>query len=445
MGSLHDSVVKVSNFFSTGIWRVDTRTLSGPSALLIRPLRILALSVQGFIKDNCALRASALTFYSLLSVVPVMALLFGVAKGFGLEQRLETMLYERLAGQEEVLEKIITFSRTLLENTKGGVIAGIGVILLFWSAIKLMGHIERALNEIWRVKPRTFIRRFTDYMAIMIISPLLLIVSSSVNVYITTQIKAMAGEMVVVRMVGPVILMALKLLPFGLIWILFVMLYMVMPNTRVRLISCVIAGAIAGVAFQVLQGVYINAQVLVAKYNAIYGSFAALPLFLMWLQLSWMIVLYGAQIAFAHQHVGHTAMLVEIDKTSAETQKLFAVHLLKHIIERFQQGSAAQTAEQISKELHLPNGMAARLLQRLVDGGMVSMVTNGRQTDFGFQPARDIQAITLADLLSTWDKVGHDPACPTDSDSRLGRIREKMAQIHEDIERSQANCPIKDL
>jgi membrane protein len=445
MASMHDRVSKISDFLSTGIWRVDPRTLHGSNALLIRPLRIIALSVQEFIKDNCALRASALTFYSLLSVVPVMALLFGIAKGFGLEQRLETMLYERLAGQEEVLDKIITFSRSLLENTKGGVIAGIGVLLLFWSAIKLMGHIEKALNEIWKVKPRTFVRRFTDYLSVMIISPLLVIVSSSVNVYITTQIKAMAGEMVVVRMVGPFILMMLKLLPFGLIWILFVMLYMVMPNTRVRLTSSVIAGAIAGVAFQLLQGIYISAQVLVARYNAIYGSFAALPLFLMWLQLSWVIVLYGAQIAFAHQHVSHAAMLVDIENTSSETQKLFAAHILKHIIERFQKGSAPQTAEQISKALRLPNGMAAQLLQRLVDSGMVSMVTNGRQTDFGFQPARDIQGITMADLLSTWDKVGRDPAWPTESDSRLGRIQEKMLQIREDIGKSQANCLIKDI
>jgi membrane protein len=445
MASMHDRVSKVSDFFSTGIWRVDTRTLHGSSAFLIRPLRIIALSVQEFIKDNCALRASALTFYSLLSVVPVMALLFGIAKGFGLEQRLETLLYERLTGQEEVLEKIITFSRSLLENTKGGVVAGIGVILLFWSSIKLMGHIEKALNEIWKVKHRSFIRRFTDYLSIMIISPLLVIVSSSVNVYITTQIKAMAGEMVVVRMVGPFILMMLKLLPFGLIWILFIMLYMVMPNTRVRLTSSVIAGAIAAVVFQLLQGTYISAQVLVARYNAIYGSFAALPLFLMWLQLSWMIVLYGAQIAFAHQHVGHAAMLVDIENTSSQTQKLFAVHILKHIIERFQKGSAPQTAEQISKALRLPNGMAAQLLQHMVDGGMVSMVTNGRQSDFGFQPARDIHGITMADLLSTWDKVGRDPAWPTESDSRLGRIQEKMLRIQEDIGKSQANCLIKDI
>jgi membrane protein len=445
MRKLQGRASTISKFFSTGIWQMDPKKLSGPRAVLVRPLRVLALTVQGYVKDNCALRASALTYYSLLSVVPVMALVFGIAKGFGLEQRLQNQLYERLAGQEEVLGKIITFSRSLLENTKGGVIAGIGVILLFWSAIKLLGHIEKALNEIWKVKPRSFIRRFTDYLSIMVICPLLVIVSSSVNVYITTQIRLMTGELMLLRIASPAIFFVLKLLPFGLIWLLFIMVYMVMPNTRVHFSSSAIAGVFAGTAFQLFQGVYISTQVVVARYNAIYGSFAALPLFLIWLQLSWMIVLFGAQIAYAHQHVSHSAMLLDIRKLSSATQKLYAVYILRHIIENFQKGIPPSTIDQISRSLKLPDSVVAHLLRRLVAGGMVSIVSNGQQSNLAFQPARDVQTITIADVLAAWDNVGCDPVVPPGSDSHLGPIQERLAAIREDIARSGANCLINQL
>jgi membrane protein len=444
MQKIQDSASKASRFLTQEIWRIETGELSGIKTFFISILRIISLTVHKFIKDNCALRASALTFYSLMSVVPMLALAFGIAKGFGLEQRLEYQLYQRLTGQEEVLKLIIAFARGLLENTKGGVIAGIGVAILFWSAIRLLGNIEKALNEIWKVTPRTFIRRFTDYLTIMIVSPILVIVSSSVTVYITTEVKAITGKLAVLKMASPLIFFMLKLLPFGLIWLLFIMVYLVMPNTQVRLLSGAIAGVIAGTIFQIFQGIYISAQVIVAKYNAIYGSFAALPLFLIWLQLSWIIVLAGAQIAYAHQHAGHGHLAIEARKASDRTRKIYGLMILKYIIGCFEKGASAPSVKQISSALHLPIAMVIQLLQALKECSLISEVIGNQSNTQTFQPARDIQTITVSHFLASWERVGRNPIL-SKTVEELTRIEGTLEQIGETIERSQGNRLVKDL
>lgn len=437
---------KIMRFFAHDIWQLSKDELSKPKALLLKPIRILIFSIKGYMRDNCILRASALTFYSLLSVVPVVAMAFGIAKGFGLEQRLEKQLFLRFAGQEEVISKIIDFARSLLENTKGGLIAGIGVVILFWSAIKVLSHIESALNHIWKVKARSFIRKFADYISIMIISPLLVIVSSSVNVFITTQVKAIAGKLALLHSASPVIYAGLKLLPFGLIWLLFIMIYMVMPNTQVRFRSALIAGVIAGTIFQIAQGFYINAQMVVSKYNAIYGSFAALPLFLIWLQLSWMIVLLGAEIAYAHQHVNNYAMAVGYHDASQDFRRRYALHILRLIIARFKEGGAPLTAGQITKILKAPFLLVEQLLDQLRESGVVSAVEHKKANGPpAFQPARDIQTITIASVLDALDKRGEENLAAAGEDAHWTTITLAMEEIKEEIKQSPANKLVKDL
>ena len=180
---------KMINFIKTDIWKIRLKDYSRSKSFFIKQLRILILAVRGFFEDNCILRASALTFYSLLSIVPIVAMAFGIAKGFGFQKLLEQQLFEKFPGQDEVMIQIVHYANSLLENTKGGMIAGIGVAFLLWSVIKLLGNIERSLNAIWKInKLRTFGRKFSDYLSIIIISPILVILSSSVTVFITTQI-----------------------------------------------------------------------------------------------------------------------------------------------------------------------------------------------------------------------------------------------------------------
>ncbi len=436
---------KIIHFFTVDIWRLSKEELPKPHATLLTPLRIIAMTIKGYIHDNCALRASALTFYSFLSIVPVVAMAFGIAKGFGLEQRLESQLHQRFVGQEEVISKVIDFARSLLENTKGGLIAGIGVILLFWSAIKVLNHIENTLNHIWKVRARSAVRKFTDYLSIMIISPLLVVVSSSVNVYITTQITAMTGKLALLQAASPVIFLLLKLLPYGLIWLLFILIYMVMPNTQVRIPAAFIAGVIGGSIFQIVQGIYISAQVLVSKYNAIYGSFAALPLFLIWLQLSWMIVLLGAETAYAYQNVSHFGMAADFRNTSTDFRRRYALHILRLIIRRFQEGERPLTAEQIGQTLELPYLIADQLIDHLRGSGLVSAVEGEKSNGpVSYQPARDINTITIGFALEALDKWG-EQKWPAYNNPEFTQISQAMDEIQAVIRNSPANCLVKDI
>ncbi len=437
---------KFIRFFSIDIWQLSAEDLPKSRAVLLTPLRMIVMTIKGYVRDNCALRASALTFYSFLSIVPVVAMAFGIAKGFGLEQRLESQLHQRFAGQEEVISKVIDFARSLLENTKGGLIAGIGVILLFWSAVKVLNHIENTLNHIWKVRARSTIRKFTDYLSIMIISPLLVVVSSSVNVYITTQITAMTGKLALLQAASPVIFLMLKLLPFGLIWLLFILIYMVMPNTQVRISSGVVAGIIGGSIFQIVQGIYISAQVLVSKYNAIYGSFAALPLFLIWLQVSWMIVLLGAEISYAHQHVGHFSMAADYRNTSTDSRRRYALHILRLIIRRFQEGQRPLTADQIAQVLRLPYLIVAQLIDHLRESGLVSAVEGEKNNgSLSFQPARDIGSITIGSVIEALDKRGQENGPAACKDPEFTQVSKAVDEIQAVINNSPANRLVKDI
>jgi membrane protein len=438
------AVEKIVHFFTQGVWQLNKEDLPKSKRLFLRPLRVVLYTIRGYIRDDCALQASALTFYSLLSIVPVGAMAFGIAKGFGLEQGLENQLYLRFAGQEEVLSKVIAFSRSLLENTKGGLIAGIGVVLLFWSAIKVLGRIEKTLNHIWKVNARSFIRKFTDYLSIMIISPLLVIVSSSVNVFITTQVMAITDKLALLQAASPVIFELLKILPYGLIWLLFIMIYYIMPNTQVRLSSAIVAGLLSGTIYQITQGVYISAQVLVSKYNAIYGSFAALPLFLIWLQLSWMIVLLGAEIAYAHEHVSDVTMATDYKETSPDFQRRYALHILKLIVKRFQEGAPPLTAELISKELKAPFLLVEQLIDQLCQSDLISAVENKKNGGSRYLPTRDIHTITIVSVWEALDKRG-DKDLPAEKNADFTTVSKAVEDIRNEMSKSAANRLVKDL
>ena len=226
---IEEWISRAIEFVTVDIWRIRLEDLPFGKSFLIKQLRIFILTVRGFDEDKCFTRASSLTFYTLLSIVPVMAMLFGVAKGFGFEKILETEfrgLVEKLPGQEEVLNKVIQYAQSLLETTKGGVIAGIGLVLLFWSVIKVLSNVESSLNDIWEIKePRTWGRKFSDYLAVMLISPMLILVSSGATVFITTQITQLTAKIELLGMISPFIFLSFKLIPYLLIWVLFTVIY----------------------------------------------------------------------------------------------------------------------------------------------------------------------------------------------------------------------------
>jgi membrane protein len=436
---------KVINFLRTDVWRIRAKDLSRTRYFFVKQLRIIILSVHGFRKDKCSLSASALTFYSILSVVPIMAMAFGIAKGFGFQKLLEKQLMEKFQGQGEVMTRVIGFAHTLLEKTKGGVIAGIGVILLLWTVIKLLSQIEHSFNAIWGVDtPRTYGRKFSDYLSIMLISPILFILSSSVTVFITTQIAAITQKVSLLGMFSPVIFLMLKFIPYGLIWILFVFMYILMPNTKVNFSSGLIAGIIAGTIYQIAQWAYIAFQVGVAKYNAIYGSFAALPLFLIWIQLSWLVVLFGAETSFAYQYVGTYEFEPDGRPISPAFKKLLSLQVSRLVISRFFKAEPPLSAFNIAKTLEVPIHLAQQILDELVEARILSDTKVKKNKEVSYQPARDINTITINSVIKALEQEGDDNI-PVAQTPELSRLSEALKTLNEEIEKSPSNRLLKDI
>jgi len=409
MDDLKHLILRISRFLQSGIWHLRLDEMSRVKAVLIKFLRIAVIAVKGFAEDNCLLRASSLTFYCLLSIVPVAAMAFGVAKGFGFEKRLETQLLEQIPGQEEVLLQVVDAARRFLENTKGGLIAGIGVVILFWSVIKVLSHIESAFNRIWQIdRPRNFGRKFADYLSIMLIGPVLVIMSSSATVFITTRITEITQKVALLGMFSPLIFFLMKLLPYGLIWMLFTIMYMLMPNTRVRFGPGFMGGVMAGTAYQIAQWTYISFQVGVARYNAIYGSFAAMPLFLIWLQISWIIVLFGAEISYAGQHGDSYEPKSAYRNISPYLQRVIALMVARLIVKRFSSGQTPLTAQGISDQLALPQTLVRHSLGNLIASRTFTRTCNTDHEPPVYQPAVDIGRLTVHRVMEALERTGSE-------------------------------------
>jgi membrane protein len=339
----------------------------------------------------------------------------------------------------------VTAARRFIDSTQGGVIAGVGIVVLIWSVLKMLSNIEASFNHIWEVRSaRTPVRKFADYLSIMLIGPLLLILSGSVTVFISTQVEVYAERFEIIGMVSPVLLSTLRFTPYFLGWLLLTVVYMVMPNTRVRWTAALTAGIIAGTLYQLVQWSYVTFQVGVARYNAIYGSFAALPLFLIWLQISWLVVLLGAEISFACQNADRFEFVQDAKKISGFRRRLFSLRIVQFLSRRFSRGDGPAPLEQVAEAVSLPQALVSRLLKDLTAAGVVSRTGDGNGPAHGYQPAQSISRLTVQRVLTALDRVGSDgEVVPSTPEMKI--LEETLRELDGAAEASPANRPVSDI
>ena len=445
MTNLITKLKQAIQFVKSDIWKIRINDQPRNSKFLIRNLRIILLAFRGFDEDKCQLRASALTFYSLLSIVPVVAMIFGIAKGFGFEEMLEVQLQETMSGNPEIIEEVMKFANSMLENTKGGLIAGVGVIILFWSVMKVLGNIENSFNDIWEIKrSRAIVRKFTDYLTIMLLAPILMILSGSVTVFITTQISNITESISLLGYFSPIIEFLIKLIPYSLVWLLLTFIYIVMPNTKVDFKSAFFAGIIAGTGFQLTEWIYINGQIGVGKYNAIYGSFAALPLFLGWLQISWLIVLFGAELSFAHQNVDRYELEIDSSDMSYSQKRILSLFITHLVVKKFLKGEMALTANDISDKLKIPIRIVRQILFDLQEVHIVSEIRTDDPKVVTYQPAISVNLISVKFVIEALEAKGMIEL-PAVENNELLVIQEIMKDFQGEIAESKSNKLLKDI
>ncbi len=389
-------LTKAKDFFTLRLWRIEQDQVGWPLSLLLKQLQTFVLAGKGFQENGCALRASALTFYSMLSIVPVFAMIFGIAKGFGVASIVEEQIRENFATQEQVASLLIQFSDAFLKQTKGGLIAGLGLAFLFWTVVRMLGQAERALNQIWGIeRERSLLRKFTDYLSLILVCPVLIILSSSLTVALTGTVRPMLSTVLPTALLESFFGYVLQGFPLVILTFAFGFLFFFLPNTKVSLRAALVGGFVAALGYYLLQTVYVSSQVAVTKSNAVYGSFAALPLFLIWLNLSWFIVLFGAQVAFANEN--RESFLFEPDARGASehTRLRFAVSIVKRVIAHFQSGTEPPSLREFTASYKAPTRFIRTLLNDLVDAGVLSPVSPDRDGDeeLRFQPARPVEQL----------------------------------------------------
>lgn len=422
----------VDRLLRGSIWRPDIQRLAVPRAVCIRSARTFILAVHGFVKNNSIRTAAVLTYYSLLNFIPLIAVLFAIAKGFGLKRMIQNYVLQMADNaniQPDMAQHIITFSNSLLQHAKSGIMAGIGTALLLWTVISILGRIEESLNAIWHVHDsRSITRRAADYISMLVCFPVMFAVSLSASMLLSNELKSLLADVTFSRTLNYGTILALNVLPFISMWGILMVLYIVMPNTRVPVGSGMLAAIIAGTGFQVLQFTYIKVQFVISSYGAIYGSFAAIPLFLGWLQLSWMLVLFGAEISHAANYVETFGLYPDYSRITGTSRKLFVLRIFHLIVKRFDLGQKPLGAECIARELKIPLKVVQEILKDLKRAGLLVDVIPDRKAGILVQPARSIENITIGNFFDMYERSG-DPL-PDISSPEVQTFREYIDEVY---------------
>lgn len=427
------------------IWHTPITEISKWKVFLFRQLRIIVLASRGFSKDKVQLRASALTFYSLLSIIPIAAIAFAIAKGFGLDKNLEEIILTNFDMYQDMLIPILTKARSAIDQTRGGYMAGIGVLILFWSVMSLLEHIESSFNHIWQISSsRPWYRKFTDYLTIMLIAPIFIILSSSITIFIGTALPEFMSRAAILEFFKPIVSFLVRFAPYFITWLTLTILYIIMPNAKVKFGPALISAIVAGTALQLLQWIYIDLQFGITNLSAIYGSFAAVPLFILWIQSSWLIVLLGAEISFANQNVTRYEFESESLNISNYQKRALVLMILQMIIRNFVAGEKPISAEYIASTLKIPVRLARDILQDLSKVNLVSVIHENENKERLYQPALDVNKLTVSFVFARLDKDGVEQILVS-KNKDYEKIISMLEKFDRLVAKSNSNVLIKDL
>ena len=430
----------IITFFTDTVFRKGAGEYRNPVARwAVRQYKLLFYTVQGLSSHGTMVRSAALTFYTLMSLVPVVALVFAVVKGFGLAEGLEQNLYEVLPQSPEVIDYVVGFAQKALARTQGGWVALVGVLTLFWAVIKVFGSIEDAFNNIWEVRStRSAARKYGDYIAVVVVAPILWVISSSMGNY-AAEILGVAGP--------PALEVLSRAGSLVVAWVMFTFIYVVLPSTKVRFTAALTAGVVAGTAFVLFQWGYVYLQRWMTSYNAIYGSFAALPLFLLWMQISWEILLLGGELSFAYQNVARFDEERESLLVSYDCRRKLMVGVMVLVSRAFRDGRGAVSFSEIRDRLDVPTRIMNNILYTLVQARMLNEIrTEGTDYDLEYAPARDISTLRVYDILSAVDSHGFGrDTIDMRSNRELRRCAEVVERLKDVTRASTENVLLTEL
>lgn len=386
----------------SGVWS-DRRPILG-----VRIIKTINLTVSSFLNRGLQIKSMALTYSTVLALVPMIALLVAIGRGFGLQKSMQEELFRLFPAQEKAISTALTFVDSYLSSATSGVFVGVGIIVLLWTLVSLLSSIEDAFNSIWYVKEtRSLYRKISDYIAICMMIPILMICQSGLSIFMSTVIQ----DNINLPYITPLLNRVLEMAPLFLSWLAFSLSFKLIPNIGVKFRYAAIAGAICAIAFQVIQLLFVNGQIYVSKYNAIYGSFAFLPLLLIWLQLSWMVLLSGCVLTYSLQNVFTFSYMGNSDIISDNAWHNAALVIAAVIAKRFSAGKKPLTEVQLATRYKIPVRLVNDIVCKLEKAKLVYFVKLD-EDEFGISPAMQIEQFSVGDYFRVIDATGNNMAMP---------------------------------
>lgn len=393
---LADKVGSCYNYLTDGVWSDPKNTMK------TRIVKTFNLTMNAFFNSSLQNKSMALTYSTVLSIVPAFALLVAIGRGFGLQDMLEQELYKFIPSQGEMIATALKFVDSYLSSATQGIFVGVGLVVLLWTVISLLSSIEDSFNSIWDVtQDRTLYQKITDYIAICLMIPVLMICSSGMSLFMSDVIQSHLN----LPFLTPLVNFFFELVPLILCWLAFTLSYYLIPNTKVKFKYAAISGALAAISFEILQLLFMNGQLYVSKYNAIYGSFAFLPLMLIWIQLSWLVLLTGCMIAYSMQNVFTFNLMGDANKISNRGWHNVALIVMTVCVKRFSEKKKPLTMQQIAVEYYLPIRIVTRIVTKLKSASLIYEVNLGDDVT-GISPAVECANFSVADFLKAFDNIG---------------------------------------
>lgn len=401
MEKLQNLASQAVGFLKNDIWN-DPPEAGRLHQAFLHVMRVVLITANSFRSQLLLLRASALAYSTLLAVVPVLAVGFSMLKGLGFHTQIEHVLVNYLtAEQEELTSRIVEY----ISNTDFKALGALGTAVLIYAVIMMLSHVEGAFNSIWGVtRNRPIVRKISDYISVLLLGPLLMVVSTAVFTSFSshTMVQTLSNYPVFRNF----FVLFGMLIPYMGLWIAFTAMYMLMPNTRVRFLPALIAGVICGSVWALAFEVYTTFNVGMARYNKIYGTFAALPIFIIWIYISWIIVLLGARISNAIQHIKTYQQEFRGTGASFGQRQHMALYIMHEIARHFLAGNPPPTADEISRHLAIPTRLVNEIGEMLCSQGLLREIEGDGQI---WQPAMDLSRIRVADVLNAICDHGKSP------------------------------------
>ncbi|MFQ5935653.1 MAG: YihY/virulence factor BrkB family protein [Acidiferrobacterales bacterium] len=430
---------KLDEIISQRIWDTDILSASRLKARVISFLRLIYCVVRDLLDGELSLRAMSLVYTTLLSLVPLLAVTFSVLKAFGVHNQLEPALasvLEPLGPKASVItQRVVEF----VDNTRVGVLGSVGLVLLIYTVVSLAQKIEANLNFIWRIgRPRPLVQRFSEYISIILVGPVLVFAAIGVTASISS--TALVQQILSIEAVGTLVHWVARLIPYFLVCAAFTFFYVFVPNTRVRLGSALVGGLVAGIMWQTVGWLFASFVAASARYAAIYSSFAVLILFMIWLYVSWYILLIGAQIAYYHQHPQTSRMrMASSGLLIGSTRERLALLIMYLIGYNHYYDKPLWNTDALAVHVGLSDELVQTVIDQLVEGGFVVQTSD---EPAAYVPARDIEKISLTAVLSSV----RGPAL-TSNDELVGaaELNAVMARVEKGITSAVGAQTVKSL